>query len=176
MTASWLGLQGADRTAARSQPWRRLRRKIDRWFQPRELILRADGRRVSYLAVSARQQKIAFVFLLGFILWGGFATAGMIISNRQLAAERSVVVFAGWKGSYGPMVEIDHGLGVHTRYAHLARIDVKRGDAVDYRGQVGLLGSWGRSNGAHVHYEVRIDGRPLDPMNFLKAGRYVFKG
>lgn len=105
---------------------------------------------------------------------------GVDLGNARLspvlATSPGVVVFAGWKGSYGRMVEIDHGLGVHTRYAHLARIDVKLGDAVDYRDQVGLLGSSGRSNGAHVHYEVRIDGRPLDPMNFLKAGRYVFKG
>ena len=64
----------------------------------------------------------------------------------------------------------------HASRRNLARIDVKLGDTVDYRDQIGLLGSSGRSKGAHVHYEVRIDGRPLDPMNFLKAGRYVFKG
>lgn len=105
---------------------------------------------------------------------------GVDLGNARLspvlATSPGIVVFAGWKGSYGRMVEIDHGLGVHTRYAHLARIDAKLGDMVDYREQIGLLGSSGRSNGAHVHYEVRIDGRPLDPMNFLKAGRYVFKG
>jgi murein DD-endopeptidase MepM/ murein hydrolase activator NlpD len=93
-----------------------------------------------------------------------------------LATSPGVVVYAGWNGSYGRMVEIDHGLGVHTRYGHMARIDVKVGDTVDYRQQIGLLGSSGRSSGPHVHYEVRVDGRPLDPMNFLKAGRYVFKG
>ncbi|HZT19565.1 MAG TPA: peptidoglycan DD-metalloendopeptidase family protein [Dongiaceae bacterium] len=93
-----------------------------------------------------------------------------------LATSPGVVVYAGWNGGYGRMVEIDHGLGVHTRYGHLARIDVKVGDTVDYREQIGLLGSSGRSSGPHVHYEVRVDGRPLDPMNFLKAGRYVFKG
>jgi len=105
---------------------------------------------------------------------------GIDLANARLspvlATSPGIVVFAGWKGSYGRMVEIDHGLGVHTRYGHLARIDVKVGQAVDYRDQIGLLGSSGRSSGAHVHYEVRIDGRPLDPMNFLKAGRYVFKG
>jgi murein DD-endopeptidase MepM/ murein hydrolase activator NlpD len=105
---------------------------------------------------------------------------GIDLANARLspvlATSPGIVVFAGWKGSYGRMVEIDHGLGVHTRYGHLARIDVKVGETVDYRDQIGLLGSSGRSSGAHVHYEVRIDGRPLDPMNFLKAGRYVFKG
>jgi len=105
---------------------------------------------------------------------------GLDLANAMLspvlATSPGVVVFAGWRGGYGRMVEIDHGLGVHTRYGHLARIDVAVGDAVDYRQQIGLLGSSGRSTGPHVHYEVLIDGRPMDPMNFLKAGRYVFKG
>ena len=56
------------------------------------------------------------------------------------------------------------------------QIDVEVGDTVDYRQGVGLLGSSGRSTGPHCHYEVRVDGRPLDPMNFLKAGKYMFKG
>jgi murein DD-endopeptidase MepM/ murein hydrolase activator NlpD len=106
--------------------------------------------------------------------------AGLDMSNALLSPVLStapgVVVFAGWMGGYGRLVEIDHGLGVHTRYGHLARIDVKVGDTVDYRQQIGLLGSSGRSTGPHVHYEVLVNGRPLDPMNFLKAGRYVFKG
>jgi murein DD-endopeptidase MepM/ murein hydrolase activator NlpD len=106
--------------------------------------------------------------------------AGLDMSNALLSPVLStspgVVVYAGWMGGYGRLVEIDHGLGVHTRYGHLARIDVKVGDTVDYRQQVGLLGSSGRSTGPHVHYEVLVNGRSLDPMNFLKAGRYVFKG
>ncbi|MBX6323566.1 MAG: peptidoglycan DD-metalloendopeptidase family protein, partial [Rhodospirillaceae bacterium] len=93
-----------------------------------------------------------------------------------LATAPGKVVFAGWKGSYGQMVELDHGLGIHTRYAHLQRISVKVGDDVDYRQKIGLVGSTGRSTGPHVHYEVRVNGRPLDPANFLKAGKYVFKG
>lgn len=106
--------------------------------------------------------------------------AGLDMSNALLSPVLStspgVVVYAGWMGGYGRLVEIDHGLGVHTRYGHLARIDVKVGDTVDYRQQIGLLGSSGRSTGPHVHYEVLVNGRSLDPMNFLKAGRYVFKG
>jgi murein DD-endopeptidase MepM/ murein hydrolase activator NlpD len=86
------------------------------------------------------------------------------------------VVFAGFSGGYGRMVEVDHGLGIHTRYAHLSQIDVEVGDMVDYRQEVGLLGSSGRSTGPHVHYEIRVDGRPYDPMNFIKAGKYMFKG
>ena len=93
-----------------------------------------------------------------------------------MATAPGKVVFAGWKGDYGKMVEIDHGLGIHTRYGHLKSITVKVGDEVTYRQQIGALGNTGRSTGPHVHYEVRVDDKAFDPMNFLEAGRYVFKG
>ncbi|MGE5478509.1 MAG: M23 family metallopeptidase [Bacteroidales bacterium] len=80
------------------------------------------------------------------------------------------VVFAGRKGGYGRVVEVDHGLGVRTRYAHLSRITVRVGQAVALGGRVGLLGSTGRSTGPHLHYEVLVDGRPRNPQPFLKAG------
>lgn len=85
------------------------------------------------------------------------------------------VVFAGTNGRYGRMVEIDHGFGIRTRYGHLHKILVKRGQVVAHHEKIGLLGSSGRSSGPHVHYEIHVDGKPHDPMNFLKAGRYVFK-
>jgi murein DD-endopeptidase MepM/ murein hydrolase activator NlpD len=93
-----------------------------------------------------------------------------------MATAPGKVVFAGWKGDYGKMVEIVHGLGIHTRYGHLKSIAVKVGDEVTYRQQIGAVGSTGRSTGPHVHYEVRVDDKAYDPMNFLEAGRYVFKG
>ncbi len=99
--------------------------------------------------------------------WGGapvFATAP------------GKVIFAGRKGRYGKMVEIDHGYGIRTRYAHLQKVLVQRGEEVGHRHEIGLLGSTGRSTGPHVHYEVRFDGKPLNPDKFIKAGRYVFKG
>jgi murein DD-endopeptidase MepM/ murein hydrolase activator NlpD len=98
------------------------------------------------------------------------------IRSDVLATAPGKVVFAGWRGSYGRCVEIDHGLGIHTVYAHLDSVLVKEGDLVDYRQTIGKLGNSGRSSGAHVHYEVRFEDKPLDPMGFLKAGRYVFKG
>ncbi|MBF0167479.1 MAG: peptidoglycan DD-metalloendopeptidase family protein [Alphaproteobacteria bacterium] len=85
------------------------------------------------------------------------------------------VSFAGWSGRYGRMVKVDHGLGVETRYAHLDKIMVKVGQKVGPDVALGLLGNTGRSTGAHLHYEVRIDDRPRDPMRFIKAGRYVLK-
>ncbi|HWA51317.1 MAG TPA: peptidoglycan DD-metalloendopeptidase family protein, partial [Dongiaceae bacterium] len=98
------------------------------------------------------------------------------LRSEVLATAPGTVIFAGWKGGYGRVVEIDHGLGIKTRYAHLYSIDVKVGDVVDYRQMIGKLGSSGRSSGPHVHFEVRYGDKPLDPMGFLKAGRYVFKG
>lgn len=82
-----------------------------------------------------------------------------------------VVDFAGFDGAYGRMIEIDHGNGIRTRYGHLSRILVRPGDRVVAHQRIGLVGSTGRSTGPHLHYEVRIDGRPLNPAKFLAAGR-----
>jgi murein DD-endopeptidase MepM/ murein hydrolase activator NlpD len=85
------------------------------------------------------------------------------------------VVFAGWRGRYGRLVEVDHGNGIHTRYAHLSKIAVRVGQKVDVGTSVGNMGNSGRSTGQHLHYEVLVDGKPRDPMKFLKAGKYVLK-
>jgi murein DD-endopeptidase MepM/ murein hydrolase activator NlpD len=98
------------------------------------------------------------------------------VGDPVLATAPGTVIYADWQGDYGRLVEIDHGLGITTRYAHLKEISVEVGQVVDYRDQIGLLGNSGRSTGPHVHYEVRFNDRPFNPMNFLKAGRYVFKG
>jgi murein DD-endopeptidase MepM/ murein hydrolase activator NlpD len=89
------------------------------------------------------------------------------------AAAPGTVVEAGWMGGYGRMVEIDHGNGVSTRYAHLSALDVEVGDKVRRGEIVGRVGSTGRSTGPHLHYEVRVDGDPVDPMRFLRAGQRV---
>ena len=77
---------------------------------------------------------------------------------------------AEFAGGYGNMVEIDHGHGVVTRFGHLARIAVRPGQRVAAGDVLGLVGSTGRSTGAHLHYETRIDGEPVDPQRFLEAG------
>jgi murein DD-endopeptidase MepM/ murein hydrolase activator NlpD len=87
-----------------------------------------------------------------------------------------VVKYAGWKGSFGRFIEIDHGGGIVTRYGHLLRVNVKRGQKVGYRQIIGLVGSSGRSTGAHVHYEILVNGKQLDPIKFMNAGKNVFKG
>lgn len=85
------------------------------------------------------------------------------------------VTEAGFEGAYGRLVEIDHGLGIRTRYAHLRQISVRVGDRVAPGDQVGTVGSSGRSTGAHLHYEIIHNDKPLDPANFMEAGRNVLK-
>jgi murein DD-endopeptidase MepM/ murein hydrolase activator NlpD len=85
------------------------------------------------------------------------------------------VVFAGRRGGYGKMIEIDHGYGVRTRYAHLGTILVKVGDKIRYRDEIGLMGNTGRSTGAHLHWEILVNARAIDPIRFLNAGRYLAK-
>lgn len=93
-----------------------------------------------------------------------------------LSAAPGVVVFAGTNGSYGRMVEIDHGMGIRTRYGHMSSISVRKGQTIGYRQEIGIIGSSGRSTGLHVHYEVQVNDVPYDPMKFIEAGKHVFKG
>lgn len=80
-----------------------------------------------------------------------------------------IVTEAGWKGGYGNMIEVDHGNGLKTRYGHLSRIGVEVGAAVG-RGQIiGLIGSTGRSTGPHLHYELRLYDRPINPRQLLPS-------
>lgn len=104
--------------------------------------------------------------------------AGMDMASRDhpeiMAASGGKVVFAGWSNGYGNMVEIDHGLGISTRYGHMRKINVSEGDVVSKGDMVGLQGSTGRSTGAHLHFEVRFNNRPINPAPFIKAGnQYV---
>ncbi len=92
------------------------------------------------------------------------------------AGAPGIVTRAGRWGRYGLMVEIDHGCGIKTRYGHLKKVLVKKGEKIGHRHKIGLLGSTGRSTGPHVHYEVRYNKTALDPSNFIKAGYHVFKG
>ncbi|HBK91786.1 MAG TPA: hypothetical protein DDZ68_08955 [Parvularcula sp.] len=86
-----------------------------------------------------------------------------------------IVKFAGVRAGYGRCVEVDHGNGFMTRYAHLNRIVVRQGQKVKLNQKVGELGSSGRSTGPHIHYEVMFRGQPRNPLRFIEAGRYVFE-
>ena len=83
------------------------------------------------------------------------------------------VVFAGYRGGYGNMVEIDHGYGIRTRYGHLSSISVRVGSVIQKGGTLGRVGSTGRSTGPHVHYEVWYDDVVKNPNSFIEAGRHV---
>nr|WP_299852979.1 M23 family metallopeptidase [Sphingomonas bacterium] len=90
------------------------------------------------------------------------------------ATADGTVIHAGWNsGGYGNMVEIDHGRGIATRYGHMSAILVSEGQHVTRGQQVGRMGSTGRSTGNHLHYEVRIDNRPVNPIPFMKSTDYV---
>src|ERR1043165_3103895 len=86
------------------------------------------------------------------------------------ATAAGTVTVAGWNGGYGKMVEVDHGNGFATCYAHLSAIDVEVGQTIRIGQIVGRVGSTGRSTGPHLHYETRVDGDPVDPQRFLRAG------
>jgi len=90
------------------------------------------------------------------------------IGTELMAVAPGRVVSAGERVGYGKTVEIDHGLGFTTLYAHLSQINVTRGDWVRNGTVVGLGGSSGRSTGPHLHYEIRYHGKPFDPINFVK--------
>ncbi len=84
-----------------------------------------------------------------------------------LAAGPGVVVFSGRRGGYGNLIEIDHGGGVITRYAHLRRMFAKSDAVVTAGEQIGQVGSSGRSTGPHLHFEVRLENRPVDPITAM---------
>ncbi len=84
------------------------------------------------------------------------------------------VTRAGYKGPYGLMVEIDHGNGFRTRYGHLARSRVRRGQQVEFQQHIADAGSSGRSTGPHLHYEIWYDGKVRNPLAFLDSGKQIF--
>ena len=97
------------------------------------------------------------------------------VGSPIFAAAKGEVQFAGWASGYGKSVEIRHENGLVTRYAHLSRIDVKTGQQVDAGETLGGLGSTGRSTGPHLHFEVRINNRAINPRPFLETAPDVLK-
>ncbi|MBB4302632.1 murein DD-endopeptidase MepM/ murein hydrolase activator NlpD [Rhodobium orientis] len=91
--------------------------------------------------------------------------------TRVNATANGRIVIAGRKGGYGNTVEIDHGRSLRSRYSHLSRISVKRGQRVVIGQKIGEVGSTGRSTGPHLHYETRVGKKTINPMLYLNAGR-----
>ena len=96
---------------------------------------------------------------------------GYDIASRQgtplLATADGVITFAGKKGLYGNFIVIDHGHGMITRYGHCQKVLKKRGDKVKRWDTIALMGSTGRSTGPHVHYEVHLNGIPVNPVKYI---------
>ncbi|MDW4496793.1 DUF5930 domain-containing protein [Sulfitobacter sp. D35] len=90
------------------------------------------------------------------------------------ATADGTVVKAGWQSGFGRVVQIRHDFGIETLYAHLAKVRVKVGQKVSRGDRIGDMGSSGRSTGTHLHYEVHVNGRPVNPMTYIKAARDVF--
>ena len=86
-----------------------------------------------------------------------------------LAAEAGTVKTAGLTPQFGWSVELDHGNGITTRYAHAYRLWVRAGDSVNAGEKIAEVGSTGKSTGPHLHFEVRYNGAPLNPLRFLAA-------
>lgn len=92
-----------------------------------------------------------------------------------MATASGTVTRAGSQSGYGRVIYIDHGNGIQSRFGHLRSINVRVGDVVTTRQVIGQLGNTGRSTGPHVHYELRFQGEPINPIPFLEAGRHVFE-
>lgn len=87
--------------------------------------------------------------------------------DQVIAPANGTVIKAGYTGGYGNMVEIDHGYGLTSRYGHMSKIETQVGEKIS-RGQlIGLIGSTGRSTGPHLHYELRLNDKSINPRHFL---------
>jgi len=91
-----------------------------------------------------------------------------------IATADGIIHFAGWEKGYGKLVKIKHDFGYETRYAHLSKIGVKVGQTISQGTQIGKMGNTGRSTGTHLHYEIRRNGKPINPMKYIRAKQNVF--
>jgi len=122
--------------------------------------------------------KDAFRFTSGFgMRWGRMHKGTDFAAPHGTpiySTADGVVVHAGWQSGYGKLVKIQHEFGIETRYAHQSKIRVKVGQRVSRGDRIGDMGNTGRSTGTHLHYEVRVGGRAVNPMTYIKAANDVF--
>jgi murein DD-endopeptidase MepM/ murein hydrolase activator NlpD len=97
------------------------------------------------------------------------------VGSPIYAAAKGRVSYVGWQQGYGKTVEVTHGNGIMTRYAHLSRFDVKPGQTIEAGDRIAGMGNTGRSTGPHLHFEVRINDRAINPRPFLEAAPDVLK-
>lgn len=122
--------------------------------------------------------KDAYRFTSGFGYRWGRLHAGTDFAGPHgtpiYSTADGVVVHAGWQSGYGKLVKIQHEFGIETRYAHMSKIRVTKGQRVSRGQRIGDMGNTGRSTGTHLHYEVRVGGKAVNPMIYLKAAKDVF--
>ncbi|RKF17280.1 M23 family peptidase [Roseovarius spongiae] len=140
--------------------------------------------RLNMYRIAAQKAPFAMPVKSAFRHTSGFGKRwGRMHSGTDLAAPQGtpiyatadgVVTYAGWQSGYGRLVKVQHAFGIETRYAHQSKIRVKKGQRVSRGDRIGDMGSTGRSTGTHLHYEIRVDGKAINPMIYIKAARDVF--
>ena len=105
--------------------------------------------------------------VLGYSRFHAGTDFGAETGSPIQASETGIVLFSGWYGGYGNAVILDHGGGMTTLYAHASRLYVSEGETVKKGDAIAAIGSTGLSTGPHLHFEVRRNGEPVDPMNYL---------
>lgn len=121
--------------------------------------------------------KSGFRFTSGFgYRWGRMHNGtdfAAPIGTPVYAPADGVVISASWSSGYGRLIKIQHEFGIETRFAHLSRMNVRKGQRVSRGDRIGDIGNSGRSTGPHLHYEVRVGGKPINPMIYIKAAKDV---
>jgi murein DD-endopeptidase MepM/ murein hydrolase activator NlpD len=145
--------------------------------------------RINLYRIAVQQAPLAMPVRSAFRYTSGFGNRRHPITGRWdmhegldmagshgspiLATANGTVTFAGWQSGYGRLIKIRHANGFETRYGHLSRIRVSVGETVSQGDRIGDMGNTGRSTGTHLHYEVRVGGRAVNPMDFIRAGQDV---
>jgi len=167
----YAGIPINDADRARAAAWEASIQTLPEW-QCRPHSADYIWRGPSPLTISKEIDPVSRDVTAFHAVWLRSVDRAVYLDNRPAPAPEALNTWAGftkasWQGGYGNMVELDHGNGLITRYGHLSRIDVEVGDKVS-RGQLmGLVGSTGRSTGPHLHYEIRLNEKPINPRRFL---------
>ena len=125
---------------------------------------------MKYYYISSKYGKRKHPVTKNWAMHHGIDLAGTWQEKVRATAD-GTVVFSGWEGSFGRVVRVQHRFGIQTVYAHLARLNVEKGDYVTSGDVVGSMGSSGRSDGAHLHYEIRVNKESKNPKQFFDVGQ-----
>jgi murein DD-endopeptidase MepM/ murein hydrolase activator NlpD len=131
------------------------------------------SRELGKLGLDPKRLAVGDPFGRGAAMHAGIDLAGPVGTPIYATADGTVSM-AGWhNGGYGNLIRLDHGRGIETRYGHLHNMTVRQGERVKRGQMIGRMGSTGRSTGSHLHYEVRIDGRAVNPVPFMRSNDFI---